>query len=72
MLCLVGTRASRDLLQLAGRVDGINAQKAVFHRKTAFFNIQPGKAGISPFFSRRELWGCVRLRIYALAFFFDF
>ena len=35
MLCLVGTRASRDLLQLAGRVDGINAQKAVFHRKTA-------------------------------------
>ena len=43
MLCLVGTRASRDLLQLAGRVDAINAQKAVFHRKTAFFNIQPGK-----------------------------
>ena len=28
-------RASRDLLQISGRVDGINAQKAVFHRKTA-------------------------------------
>jgi len=72
MLCLVGTRASRDLLQIAGRVDGINAQKLAFLRKASFFNIQPGKAGISPFFSRRELWGCVRLRIYALAFFFDF
>jgi hypothetical protein len=30
-------RASLSLLQIAGRVDGITAQKAVVDRKTAFF-----------------------------------